>query len=65
VRYLPEQGILQVLFQEGRMTYDYPCTDALYEQFQRAASKGRFINEVLKRYAQQRGWSVTPYPWAA
>lgn len=65
VRYLPERGILQVLFVEGRMVYDYPCTDALYGQFNAAVSKGRFINEVLKPYAQRLGWSVAPYRWAA
>ena len=65
VRYLPERGVLQVRFAEGSMTYDYPCTDALFAQFQRAASKGRFVNEVLKPYAKQRGWSVVPYRWVA
>jgi hypothetical protein len=65
VRYLPDRGILQVLFVEGQMTYDYLCADALYEQFEYAPSRGRFINDVLKPYAQQLGWSVTPYRWAA
>ncbi len=47
------------------MVYDYPCTDSLYNQFERAVSKGCFVNEVLKPYAQQRGWSASPYRWSS
>ncbi len=64
-RYLADRGVLQLVFVDGRMVYDYPCTDSLYNQFERAASKGRFVNEVLKPYAQQRGWSATPYRWSS
>lgn len=64
-RYQPERGVLQLVFVAGRMVYDYPCTESLYERFVRAGSKGRFVNEILKPYAQQRGWSGRPYPWSS
>lgn len=54
-RFLPGRDVLQLVFVEGRMAYDYPCTGALYEQFLRAGSKGRFVNEVLGPYAQRQG----------
>jgi hypothetical protein len=56
-RFLPDRGVLQLVFVEGRMAYDYPCTSDLYERFLRAPSKGRFVNEVLRPYAQRRGWA--------
>lgn len=62
-RFLPDDGVLQLRFVEGRMAYDYPCTGALYERFLSASSKGRFVNEVLRPYAQGRGWSPRPARW--
>lgn len=62
-RFVADRGVLQLLFVEGRMVYDYPCDDSMYERFVRAPSKGRFVNEVLKPYAQQRGWSRLPVRW--
>lgn len=62
-RFLPDRHVLQLLFVDGRMVYDYPCDEALYERFLRAASKGRFVNEVLRPHAQQRGWSPRPTRW--
>lgn len=58
-----DRGVLQLLFVEGRMVYDYPCDAALYERFLRASSKGRFVNEVLRPHAQRRGWSPRPVRW--
>jgi len=62
-RFDAESGVLQLLFVEGRMVYDYPCTPALYENFLRASSKGRFVNETLRPYAQLQGWSPRPRHW--
>jgi hypothetical protein len=48
---------LRLLFDNGSTIYDYPCTPPLFENFLRAPSKGRFVNETLKPYAQFRGYS--------
>lgn len=64
-RFVGDRSILQVVFVEGRMVYDYPCTEAMYFRFARAGSKGQFVNEVLKPYAEQRGWSSRPYSWSS
>ena len=48
---------------EGRMVYDYPCSEMLFEEFLRAPSKGRFVNGVLKPHAERRGWTPTPRPF--
>lgn len=63
--FIRDRGVLQLLFVEGRMVYDYPCDERLYERFLRASSKGRFVNEVLRPYAQQRGWSRQPVHWTS
>jgi hypothetical protein len=47
------------------MIYDYPCDPALMERFRAAASKGRFVNDVLKPHAQRLGWSRHPYSWTS
>jgi KTSC domain len=62
-RFLPAAGVLQIVFVEGRVIYDYPCTAAMFEQFLRASSKGRFVSDVLKPYAERRGSSVRRYRW--
>ncbi|WP_272472843.1 KTSC domain-containing protein [Baekduia alba] len=59
-RFDRERSILHLLFVEGRVVYDYPCTPALFENFLRAPSKGRFVNETLRPYAQLRGSSPRP-----
>lgn len=64
-RFVADREVLQIVFVEGRQIYDYPCSGAIYERFVGSSSKGRFVNEVLKPYAQGRGWSVTPYAWTA
>jgi hypothetical protein len=56
-RFLEDRGILQLVFVEGRLAYDYPCTPPLYENFLRAPSKGRFVNETLRPFAEFKGWS--------
>jgi hypothetical protein len=62
-RYLRLDGVLQLVFREGRMVYDYPCDDAMFERFRNASSKGRFVNTVLKKHARSSGWSRQPYRW--
>jgi hypothetical protein len=57
------RGILELVFVEGRMVYDYPCDALLYDEFLRAPSKGRFVNGVLKHHAEQRGWTPSPRPF--
>jgi hypothetical protein len=64
-RFLPDREVLQLVFVEGRMAYDYPCTAALYERFVRASSKGRFVNDVLRPHAQRSGWSPRPVRWTS
>ena len=56
-RYLPSQAVLQIVFRQGRSVYDYPCDSATYAAFVRAASKGQFVDQVLKANAQRLGWS--------
>jgi hypothetical protein len=51
---------LHLRFRDGSTTYDYPCTPPLFENFLRAPSKGRFVTEILKPYAQFRGTSPRP-----
>ena len=62
-RFLPGRGVLQIVFEDGRLVYDYPCDDALFAEFEAAPSKGRFVNRVLKPQAEQRGWSPRPHAW--
>ena len=64
-RFNADRDVLQVAFLDGGMAYDYPCTQLMYQQFERAPSKGQFVNEVLKPHAEEHGWSVQPYPWSA
>jgi hypothetical protein len=56
-------GVLELVFVEGRMVYDYPCDALLFDEFERAPSKGRFVNGVLKRHAEGRGWVPSPRPF--
>jgi KTSC domain len=63
-RFLPEDGVLQLRFVEGRMAYDYPCDAGMFERFLRAPSKGRFVNEVLTPHARRSGWSPRPVRWS-
>ena len=56
-------GILELVFAESRMIYDYPCDALLYDEFVRAPSKGRFVNGILKPHADRHGWTPTPRPF--
>ena len=57
--------MLELVYVEGRMVYDYPCSEMLFEEFLVAPSKGRFVNGVLKPHAERRGWTPTPRPFDA
>jgi len=59
-RHLPEAGVLQIVYRQGRQAYDFPCTRAMYEAFVAAGSKGRYVERVLRPYARARGWSRPP-----
>ena len=61
-RFLPEPSLLQVVYADGRLVYDYPCPPPMYERFVDARSKGRFLNEVLKPYAEGQGWDPPAVP---
>jgi KTSC domain len=61
--YDPAAQLLRLLFRDGSTIYDYPCPPPLFENFLRAPSKGRFVNETLKPYAELRGWSPRPQHW--
>lgn len=63
--YRYRNGILELVFVEGRMVYDYPCSEMTFEEFLVAPSKGRFVNGVLKRQADDQGWTPTPRPFGA
>ena len=60
-RYLPDEGVLQVLYRQGRKVYDFPCDQGLFERFQAAPSAGRFVQYVLRPHARRLGWSRPAY----
>jgi hypothetical protein len=62
-RYLAADGILQIVFRQGRRAYDYPCDSAMYAAFQAAGSKGRFVDRVLRPHAERLGWSRPSWVW--
>jgi hypothetical protein len=62
-RYLSGEGVLQVAYTKGRLVYDFPCPPEMYERFLSAGSRGRFVQNVMRPYARQRGWSRAGYPW--
>jgi hypothetical protein len=62
-RYLPADGVLQIAYVSGRQVYDFPCPPDLFSQFLAAASKGTFVQRVMRPYASQRGWARQPYAW--
>lgn len=53
--YFSQDGVLQIVFRQGCRVYDYLCDRAMYEAFERAASKGRFVDQVLKPHAHRLG----------
>ena len=62
-RYLPQDAVLQIVFRQGRHAYDYPCDPAMFAGFVNAASKGRFVDQVLKPHAERLGWSRPSWIW--
>jgi hypothetical protein len=62
-RYDADRGLLQIVFVDGLEAYDYPCPPALYERFLQADSKGRFVNQVLKRHADDNDLRVRASRW--
>jgi hypothetical protein len=59
-RFDPERGVIELLFVDGRVVYDYPCSAMLYQEFLLAPSKGRFVNGVLKPHAERHNWTPRP-----
>lgn len=62
-RYLAADELLEIAYHRGRAVYDFPCPPAMCGQFLQAASRGRFVQNVLRPYARQQGWSRPAYPW--
>ena len=52
--------VLELVFSDADHVYDYPCSEMLFEEFLVAPSKGRFVNGILKRHAEDLGWKPTP-----
>ena len=62
-RYRADRGVLDLVFVENEpVYYDYPCDELLFDEFLRVPSKGKFVNGVLKRHAESRGWTPRPRP---
>jgi hypothetical protein len=61
-RFDHERGVIELLFTDGQMVYDFPCSAMLYQEFLLAPSKGRFVNGVLKPHAERFNWKPTPRP---
>jgi hypothetical protein len=59
-RFDSARGILELLYTDGRLVYDYPCSELLFDDFLRAPSKGRVVNGVLKPHAERHNWTPTP-----
>jgi hypothetical protein len=60
LKYRHRNGVLELVYAEGEVVYDYPCSEMLLEEFLVAPSKGRFVNGVLKPHAEALGWTPTP-----
>jgi len=56
--------VLQVAYTSGRKIYDFPCDEPLFAGFEAAASKGQFVERVLRPHARRLGWSRPAYPWS-
>jgi hypothetical protein len=64
-RYLAQDEVLQIVFQQGRHAYDYPCDASMYDAFLSAESKGRFVERVLKPHAARLGTTPRRSAWRA
>jgi KTSC domain len=62
-RYDPDAEVLQVAYTQGRRVYDFPCPSDMFAEFERVSSRGTYVQQILRPYARQRGWSRAPYPW--
>ena len=62
-QYSEADGVLQIVFRQGRRVYDYSCDAAMYDAFVGASSKGRFVDQVLRPHAHRLGWSRPPWVW--
>jgi hypothetical protein len=59
-RFNPERRILELLFKQSGLVYDFPCDELLFDEFVRAPSKGKFVNGILKPHADRHNWKPTP-----
>jgi SAM-dependent methyltransferase len=48
-----QDGVLELRFIDNAQVYEYPCDEALLARFLGAASKGAFVNRVLKPLEQR------------
>ena len=62
-RYLPSEETLQIAYTQGRLVYDFPCPQEMFERFLTTESRGRFVQFVLRPYARSLSWSQPAYPW--
>lgn len=62
-RYVAADELLQIAYHRGRVVDDFPCPPAMYGQFVRAASRGRFVQNVMRPHARQQGWFQPAYRW--
>jgi hypothetical protein len=61
-RFDPARGVIELLFSDSRLVYDFPCSAMLYQEFLLAPSKGRFVHGVLKPHAERHNWTPHPRP---
>lgn len=62
-RYVVADEVLQIAYHRGRVVCDFPCTSRMYDRCLHAASRGRFVQNVMRPYARRQGWSRPAYPW--
>lgn len=61
-RFRHRDDVLEIVFADADCSYEFPCSDLLFEEFLVAPSKGRFVNGVLKPHAEALGRPPTPRP---
>ncbi|HLI58102.1 MAG TPA: KTSC domain-containing protein [Solirubrobacteraceae bacterium] len=62
-RYDTPAAVLHIAYVRGRRVYDFPCPPDMFAAFERAPSRGQYVERVLRPYAQQQGWSRPSYAW--